>query len=310
MTSPQTPSSASDSLKISGRLASRLSLVHRWADVLCNHTGIPHRGFIAQTLARLLLPRLKSPLACPTIHGFDLCVQPGVEEVYYLLGFYEEGTAHAIQSLVGPGDVFVDVGSSVGMFAMIAADRVGPSGSVLAFEPHPDRFTCLRSTVLINERRNLIPFQLGLADSPGSCRLYIDRPVPSMIDGKSGEDFIEVAVETLDRVARKLAVTSVDMIKIDVEGMERAVLVGAEALLRSERPPIICLEVGESVPGEPGAIRYLQSEHGYTVFQFSRTKHFASKLVAAKNMSSLRPNDNVVCFPPRGRGTTPAVLLA
>src|SRR5207247_10291136 len=42
-----------------------------------------------------------------------------------------------VGSLLAPGDIFIDGGAHVGMFTLVAAARVGPTGKVLAFEPAP-----------------------------------------------------------------------------------------------------------------------------------------------------------------------------
>ncbi len=53
---------------------------------------------------------------------------------------------------------------------------------------------------------------------------------------------MNVATRTLDSVLSELAITSVDVLKVDVEGFEAAVFRGAERLLSGPNPPIVVFE--------------------------------------------------------------------
>ena len=45
-----------------------------------------------------------------------------------------------LQNKLRPGDVFIDVGANIGLWTLVAATSVGPSGRVFSFEPNPTTF--------------------------------------------------------------------------------------------------------------------------------------------------------------------------
>jgi hypothetical protein len=66
---------------------------------------------------------------------FDMGLDARVGEMYR--GTHSMEVVHALRHLLEPGDIFVDVGANIGYLSAVAADRVGPSGRVVAFEPVP-----------------------------------------------------------------------------------------------------------------------------------------------------------------------------
>ncbi|WP_030144602.1 FkbM family methyltransferase [Glycomyces sp. NRRL B-16210] len=139
----------------------------------------------------------------------------------------------AWRQLLRPGDLFVDVGSNVGAYALWAGDL---GATVIAVEPSAEAAARLRRNVALNDFPVSV-LQCGLADRRGRMRLTSDRDTMNHLsrDG-SGE---EIAVETLDDV---LADRYAAGVKIDVEGAERLVLEGARRALSEGRIGVLQLE--------------------------------------------------------------------
>jgi len=242
-------------------------------------------------VCRAILPALRDRLRCPTMYRFDLVVRATNGGQYYRCGFYEQGTMHVIASCLHPGDVYVDAGASVGQMTFHAARCVGPSGRVLAFEPARERYDDLVAGAAINRLDNVQPFCMGLADESGDRVLYL-RGSPSMADQTRTAHTARVPVRRLDDMLADHRVDRVRFVKIDVEGFEAEVLLGAKRLLASSRPPIICYEHGvhahsRSVP------EILPAD--YALFQLSGSAHRPSKLVEV-TPHRLRA-DNVFAIP-------------
>jgi len=123
------------------------------------------------------------------------------------------------------GDVFIDVGASIGGYPI----RLGTLGRVFAFEPAPRNFELLRSNVL-NHLRTVDMLRACVCDRSGPVKLYVsnfhDRH--SMVG--QGE-YLSVVGVTLDSVLGKLE-RPVQILKVDVDGSELFVLRGAEQTLR------------------------------------------------------------------------------
>jgi FkbM family methyltransferase len=134
------------------------------------------------------------------------------------------------------GQVVVDVGANAGVFATLAASWIGPSGRLVAIEPNP--------FVLERLRRNLRENRLeawtevvaaGLSDHLGAAILHVgaNSTIGTIAPSTGPSDSsIEISLETLDHLAVRIALPPIDLLKMDVEGLELPALDGASAVLR------------------------------------------------------------------------------
>ena len=70
-------------------------------------------------------------------------------------GRYEPQETQLLRQLLGPGDVFADVGANWGYYTLAAASFVGETGRVVAFEPEPRLFALLEANVAANDRHQV-----------------------------------------------------------------------------------------------------------------------------------------------------------
>ena len=169
---------------------------------------------------------------------------------------YEPAVASALASLVQPGWVCLDVGAHVGYYSMVMARLTGPAGHVHAFEPHPNN----QKVVVRHLERNALTsvvhlhsIALGNADGKRVFRgtKGPDKSMEGYVEGmrnltlpgmqKFYEDFVEHIVEQrrLDGTVDRGEVPSPNLLKIDVEGAEVAVLEGTRDTLQSSRPIVL-----------------------------------------------------------------------
>jgi len=71
------------------------------------------------------------------------------------------------------GDVYVDVGANIGYYTLVAAQRVGVTGKVIAYEPDPDNFALLKANVERNNLSNVTLFPFALHDTGGEGQLFL-----------------------------------------------------------------------------------------------------------------------------------------
>ncbi|MGA8611325.1 MAG: FkbM family methyltransferase [Xanthobacteraceae bacterium] len=136
-----------------------------------------------------------------------------------------------------PGAVVVDVGANIGNYSCLVLE-IAPTATIHAFEPHPKIFQSL----IQRNVPNLVPYQMALGAEPGPMTLFdyenadgsehasVYSEVFSRIYEKEAVSH-QVVCETLDRIAEKLDLKVIDLLKIDVEGHELAVLRGAASLI-------------------------------------------------------------------------------
>jgi FkbM family methyltransferase len=265
---------------------------------------IPLFWVASHLVCRAILPTLRGRLRCPTMYGFELVIRPHNGENYYRCGFYEQGTMHVIASCLRPADTFVDAGASVGQMSFLAASCVGPNGRVLAFEPAPDRFEDLVAGIAINGLSNVAPVCCGLADDDSAKNLYL-RGSPSMADQSRTSDVVRVPVRRLDHVLAARGIDRVRFVKIDVEGLEPEVLLGAARLLASPEPPIVCYEHG--IYRHARAVPDILPPD-YALYQLAGTAHRPSRLVETRR-DRLRA-DNVFAIPREQLASLPRSLFA
>jgi FkbM family methyltransferase len=162
----------------------------------------------------------------------DITVQlrPGVNGERYV--FYEvfmKSCYFNAGQVLRPGDAVIDVGANVGFFSIQAAARVGPTGSVVAFEPHPDTFAQLQRNVATSGMRNIRARQAAVTSHSGSAVLFFgDTPIYSSlfrsVDAQPRDaSSVEVPTTTLADIMRDEGMQRCQYLKMDCEGGEYAI---------------------------------------------------------------------------------------
>ncbi len=149
------------------------------------------------------------------------------------------------------GRVAYDVGANDGSHTLALRRRVGEAGRVYAFEPEPESFARLTRVVALNRLANVAVFALALGDETGVARMAVPTvgsgvelaaTLDPELQGSLGPERtaieIEVPVMRLDEWASEMDLAPPDFVKIDVEGLEVAVLDGAADTIASARPQL------------------------------------------------------------------------
>lgn len=147
---------------------------------------------------------------------------------------HERFTEAFMKNYLRSGDVCLDIGANIGYFTRIMSSVVGPGGRVHAFEPMPSAIRCLRKNV--ENLQNVTLHEIALSDRVGKSAFSIRNlgDTSSLGSDSSSKNVIEVQTNTVDCIAINEA--KIDFIKIDVEGYEYEVLMGAVETLTLKRP--------------------------------------------------------------------------
>ena len=140
-------------------------------------------------------------------------------------GLHELNEMGFVLHVLRDGDHFLDVGANVGSYTVLAAGGVG--ARTTAVEPIPSTFGHLRRNVLLNGLSDRVRcWQGGLSDEDTILRFSSDLDtVNHVLTEHESMPAVEVPVTRLDDLVGDDVPT---VIKIDVEGHERAVLLGAK----------------------------------------------------------------------------------
>lgn len=160
---------------------------------------------------------------------------------------FEDRLQHLYTAWLRPGDRCIDIGAHTGRHALPMAAAVGANGEVHAFEPNPGVADILRRRVQALGLGNLTVEEVALSDEAGSAEfvMALDRPEESGLkqrsayNGPTRTERVTVQLKTLD----SLGLPAPRFIKLDTEGAEFKVLLGARALLAQARP-VIAFEFG------------------------------------------------------------------
>ena len=147
---------------------------------------------------------------------------------------YEEHVRTALRDHVREGDVFVDIGTNVGVMALLAGKIVGPSGRVIAVEPEPANLQMLYRGIIINKLTNIEvwPFAASNARALFSLGGLSNGHIE---DATVGAKLAQSVM--LDDLLGDLP--RLDCVKIDIEGHEPAATEGFWKNLSKHRPALI-----------------------------------------------------------------------
>lgn len=162
-------------------------------------------------------------------------VHVGYSLVFY--GEYCELEWAFFKRFIKPGDTVIDAGANIGALAVPMAQAVGPSGRVLAFEPQPVIFQCLKQNALQNDLPQLLPLPFGL----GAEERVIETAPPDYAQQGTFSGFsllqdgrgLKAKIVKLDDI---FTAPSLAFMKMDIEGMEFSALQGSGQTLARLRP--------------------------------------------------------------------------
>jgi len=281
-----------------------IRLAHFLAHYLTTHRVWPF-GAIQVFLCQLLVASKSEAIICPTNYNFDIIVHPGVdkglEKSIYYYGSYEAGTISVIGKYLRTGDTFIDIGANIGFVSLCAANIVGSKGQIYSFEPEPDTHQILQNNIQINGFDQIIATEIALGSEPGSAPIFGrttegNRGAATMMVENNDTVGTEVQVETLDNFVDRHQISNIRMIKLDVEGWEKQVLLGAKKLLSGPDAPIICLEVSGTLKERTDLIETLMSINNYRLFRLQKSKAFPSQLIEVLSEDDLPEHDNLFGF--------------
>jgi len=171
---------------------------------------------------------------------------------------YEYQIIRIFMNLVTELDCFMDVGSNIGYYSLVAA-KLNSRITVYAFEPLPSAFLFLQKNIEMNELHNVKAFQLALSNKEGEIDFYATKMQKALylkhhISGTSNlarpkdsySEVIKVKSKTVDQFVEENSLKKVDLIKLDTEGTENLILEGAKSVIKRDKPIII----SELLPGK------------------------------------------------------------
>jgi FkbM family methyltransferase len=230
--------------------------------------------------------------------GLRLAIDPRAREPFEWFCFRSPEMVReldAFLALAAGRHRFLDVGALHGIFSL--AFTQGRTGATaVAVEPSPLAWEVLQANLRLNREARVTPVQAAVGAAPGTLIMrslwHHLLAAPEAVDDPEA---VELPLRTLDSLCGELAFRP-DMMKIDVEGYELAVLRGAREILRNSRPilflelhPERIVQLGGSLP----EISALLTELGYRIFDLRSNPVSQARLAELYSVSRFccRPSE-------------------
>lgn len=171
----------------------------------------------------------------------------------YLYHFMEAKLTEVVLKYLKPGMVFVDIGSYVGYYTLLASHLVGDKGKVFSFEPTQDTYglllqntkgvsNILTEHLAVWSKNKTLKF-LDYGNFYASCNSYTHARMSKEILAKAKPKKVSVKAVNLDDYFRELKARP-GFVKIDAESAEYEILLGMRQILLKDRPTI-AMEIGD-----------------------------------------------------------------
>jgi FkbM family methyltransferase len=189
--------------------------------------------------------------------------------------------------------VVFDIGANIGIYSLIAANRIGINGRVYAFEPADIAYMSLVNNIELNKFDNISVNKMGVSDHTGTAIFNVcEDDAYNSLGAKPMKEIVKtetIKLVSIDNFVATNNIRKIDVIKVDTEGAEYLVFKGAEKTLRRDMPTLffeynpLALDGFENNPDD--LIDYVRSL-GYSLFEFVNYK-----LIEIKKENKILGND-------------------
>lgn len=217
----------------------------------------------------------------------------------------DRGEVTLLKSLFAPHHTFLDIGGNIGVFTLLAAKRL-TKGAVHTFEPSLYHLEKMKANLQLNKFDNVHIHAVALSNRSAHSTLYFPPTPPGYLTNSGMASQFrfdqpqskteDITCVRLDDYMKSCGITSVHLMKIDVEGAEMDVLTGAIETIRSNRPHVV-MEIDISHLRRAG--RSVQEVIAYwneLQYRIFRIEHDA-KLTPICSASDFVEHQNIHCEP-------------
>jgi len=179
-------------------------------------------------------------------HGYEFYAR--ADDYWRFANHFEPKTTIFMLRRIDENSVVVDVGAHIGIHTVHLAKS---AKLVIAIEPEPRNYMLLKRNLKLNKVKNVLALPIALSDRDGYTYLSVasssgahtlESP-NSEVSNVKFVDRVKVRTMTFDSLIKFLKLSHVDLVKIDVEGHEEAVLKGMKNALQNNPPQIIVIEI-------------------------------------------------------------------
>lgn len=180
-------------------------------------------------LAKILIRTKLSPCLTIKQKGYCLRFYPSAHSrVLWINGTDHNRVTDFIHDYLRKNDIVIDAGANIGTITLESSLIVGSHGKVYSIEPHPKTFNFLKGNIALNHFMNIEIFNVALGSNSGNIS-FSDKKSDDQNAVIMNENGINIPIRRLDELVDS---TNIALLKIDVEGYEKFVLMGTTNLFK------------------------------------------------------------------------------
>ncbi|RYY00706.1 FkbM family methyltransferase, partial [bacterium] len=228
--------------QIKFRLQSHPPLLNK---MLCFYLKAREHPF-KQRLVNLIIQSLGNKrLDLKTSYGFKMALdlRDLIQRTIFYTGLWEVKLSEFITKNLTNEDIFFDIGCNVGYFSLLTASK---ALTVISIDPDPNNIRVIEKNKALNGFSNINTYTFGLNDKDEKLIFYRANVANNGISGftkRNAVDEFTTEVFSLDSlIYEQKLLPKPTILKIDTEGWEEKILLGAKNLLKSDPPRIIIFE--------------------------------------------------------------------
>jgi len=168
----------------------------------------------------------------------------GISTELQIYESHEPLTTHLMINELKQDMVCIDLGSNIGYYAVIESNMIGKSGKIFAIEPSPINFPILKLNLENQKKNNFLTYNIAIGDKNEEMEFIISSKsnwskIRMNNEKINPEDkIIKIPVKTLDSFVKENNITKIDLLRMDVEGFEYNIILGANNVLEKYKPKI------------------------------------------------------------------------
>lgn len=195
-------------------------------------------------------------------------------------GVYEKEAYNVLMKLIKGNATILDIGANKGWYSVIFA-KTANDGVVYAVEPTTSAFEELENNIKINNLTNVVPCKIAFSNYSGKGCMTIpfEHSALAYLESQGNDkNQNEISVMTIDDFVREKGISNVDLIKIDAEGSEYNIIIGAKELLSSHNAPAVFIEAFDKCllryGKNTGDLIMVLKQYGYHIYDVESLEEY------------------------------------